>query len=57
MLVCVCVCVCVLVTCHNVSYCHHHNLHLRDGFIGEFTGQLNAVANSTLFDSVPNTLS
>ena len=31
-------------------------MHLLDGFIGEFTGQLNAVANSTLFDSVPNTL-
>ena len=46
----------ICVISYNVS-CYHHNLHLFDGFIGEFTGQLNAVANSALFDSVPNTLS
>lgn len=34
----------------------HHRSHLFVGFIGELEGQLNAAANSSLFDRAPITL-
>ena len=40
----------------NTAAIIYHRIHLRDGFIVELTGQLKALANSSLLDSVPNTL-
>ena len=38
-------------------FCHYpHKTHLVAGFMGEPTGQLKAVANSALLDTLPLTL-
>ena len=47
----------IITECYiNTAAIIYHRIHLRDGFIVELTGQLKALANSSLLDSVPNTL-
>ena len=38
------------------THVNYHKSHLFSGFIGEFLGQLNAVAKCSLFDTAPITL-